>query len=231
MKKKYIVMIVLALIIAIIVAISVYNVVIEQGKKYEKEEVKQYNYFLLKQNNSYGVIDKKGNIIIEAEYEEIKIPNPQKAVFVCYQKENTKVLNERKEEILAKYNNIQPIRLKNISSDLMYEKSILKYEQDGKYGLIDFGGKEITKPKYQEIDTLPYKEGELIVKQNDKLGVINIKGNELIQPKFDGIKIDEYYTEQENYQNAGYIVTNKTEEGYRYRLLRQKRKRNFKNRI
>jgi len=126
---------------------------------------------------------------------------------------------------------VEPIRLKNISSDLMYEKSVLKYKQDEKYGLINLEGKEITKPKYQEIDTLPYKEGELIVKLNDQLGVINIKGNQLIKPKFDGIKIDEYYTDKEHYQNAGYIVYHKTEEGYRYRIFGQEWKRSLETRI
>lgn len=217
MKKRYIIMIIVAILILIAaVAVGIYNIMLEKGKEYEIEEIKQYNYFLLKQDNFYGVIDKKGNTIIPTEYGEIKIPNPEKAVFVCYQGENTKVLNERKEQILAEYEDIEPIRLKNISSDLMYEKSVLKYEKDGKSGLINLEGKEITKPIYDEIDSMPYKEGTLIVKQNEKYGVINIKGNKLVEPEYDGVKIDEYYTKKNGYQYAGYIVSIKTEEGYRY---------------
>ena len=202
----------------------IYNLVQEKGKEYEIEEVKQYNYFLLKQNNSYGVIDKKGNIIIPAEYSEIKIPNPEKGVFVCYQGENTKVLNERKESILTEYNHIEPIRLKNISSDLMYEKSVLTYEKEGKRGLINLEGKEITKPIYDEIDSLPYKEGALTIKQNEKYGIINIKGNSLVEAKYDEVKVDEYYTEENGYRYAGYIVLQKTQEGYRYGYIDNKGK-------
>lgn len=216
-------MIIISLIIIGAVAFGwIYNLVIEKGKEYEIEEVKQYNYFLLKQDDSYGVIDKKGNIIIPTEYSEIKIPNPEKGIFVCYQGENVKVLNERKEPILTEYKNIQPIRLKNISSDLMYEKSVLTYEKEGKKGLISLEGKEITKPIYEEIDSLPYKEGALLVKQNEKYGIINIKGNQLVENKYDEVKVDEYYTEENGYQHAGYIVLQKTQEGYRYGYIDNK---------
>lgn len=218
-------MIIIAIVvIGAVASWLIYNFVQEKGKEYEIEEVKQYNYFLLKQNNSYGVIDKKGNIIIPAEYSEIKIPNPEKGVFVCYQGENTKVLNERKEAILTEYNHIQPIRLKNISSDLMYEKSVLTYEKEGKRGLISFEGKEIAKPIYDEIDSLPYKEGTLTVKQNEKYGIINIKGNSLVEVKYDEVKVDEYYTEENGYRYAGYIVLQKTQEGYRYGYIDNKGK-------
>lgn len=217
-------MIIAILILVAIASVVIYNIVVENGKNYKLEEVKQYNFFLLKQNDLYGVIDKKGNTIIAPEYDEIKIPNPEKGVFVCYQGDNTKILNERKEEILTQYTDIEPIRLKNIASSLMYEKSVLKYAKDGKYGLIDFEGNVIAKPVYDEIDSLPYKEGELLVRQNEKYGVINIKGNKIVEIKYDKIIVDEYYTDENRYQYAGYVVSITTEEGYRYGYLNHKGK-------
>ena len=71
------------------------------------------------------------------------------------------------------YEKIAPIKLKNIANNLMYEKNILTYEKDGKIGLINIEGKNITKPIYESIEGLPYKEGELLVKQNGKYGVLN----------------------------------------------------------
>lgn len=224
MKKRYVIMIIAVLILVAIAAVVVYNIVVENGKNYEIEEVSQYNFFLLKQNDLYGVIDKKGNTIITPEYDEIKIPNPEKGVFICYQGDMTKILNERKEEILTQYMDIEPIRLKNIASSLMYEKSVLKYAKDGKYGLIDFEGNVIAKPIYDEIDSLSYKEGELLVKQDEKYGVINIKGNEIVEIKYDKITVDEYYTDENRYQYAGYVVSITTEEGYRYGYLNHKGK-------
>lgn len=176
MKKRNII-ITLILVILLVIAIGggSYYFIQEKGKDYEIETINEYHYFVLKQEESFGVIDRKGNILINPTYQKVEIPNPEKPVFICYQGEETKVFNEKKEEIFVNYNKVQPIQLRNISSDLIFEKSVLKYEKDGKYGLLNLEGKEITKATYEQIDSLPYKEGELLVKQNDKYGVINIK--------------------------------------------------------
>lgn len=217
MKRNFIIrnIIIGVLIIAIIVGVSVYFIY-TNGKKYEVEKVSTYNYFVLKKDNLSGVIDRGGNTIIDAEFDNVIIPNPEKALYVCYEGDNTKILNGNKEEILTDYQNVEPIGLQNISSDLMYEKSVLKYEEDGKFGLIDFEGKVISKPIYESIEGLPYKEGELLVKKEGKYGVINIKGNKLIDIKYDRLSVDGYYTSENNYKFAGYIISNTTDEGYRY---------------
>lgn len=217
MKRNFIIrnIIIGIILIAIIVGLSVYFIG-KSAKKYEVEKVSTYNYFVLKTNDLSGVIDRSGNIVIDATYDNVIIPNPEKPVFVCYEGEQSKVLNERKEQILNDYQNVEPIRLQNITSDLMYEKSVLTYEQDGKFGLINFEGKQITKNIYESIEGLPYKEGELLVKQDGKYGVINIKGNKLIDIKYDKISVDGYYTSDEGYKYSGYVISNTTDEGYRY---------------
>ena len=63
---------------------------------------------------------------------------------------------------------------------------------------------------------MPYKEGELLVKLDGKYGVINNKGNNLVEPEYDQITVDNYTTEEDGYKRAGYIVSNTTEDGYRY---------------
>ena len=221
MKRNFIIrnIIIVVLVIAIIVGVSVYFIY-KNAREYEVEQVSTYNYFVLEKDELSGVIDRGGNIIIDPQFDSVVIPNPEKALYICYEEENTKVLNERKEEILTDYNNVEPIGLQNISSDLMYEKSVLKYEKDGKFGLIDFNGKEITKPVYESIEGLPYKEGELLVKQDEKYGVINIKGNKLVDIKYNKISVDGYYTSENNYKFAGYIISNTTEEGYRYGYIK-----------
>ena len=216
MKKKNIIIL---LVILIIIATSVYFIVQkiqQENRKYEIETITEYKYFVVKEENKYGVIDTQGNKIIDTQYENVKIPNPQKAVFICYSEGNTKILNDNNEEIFTQYENIEPLRLQNISSDLMYEKSILRYSKNGKYGIINFDGKVITKPIYEEIDTLQFKEGELLVKKDGKYGVINIKGTTLIKTNYDKIETDKYYDENNAYKDAGYIVSKTKEEGYRY---------------
>ena len=212
MKKTYRITIITLIIVVLAIALGgTYYFVKENGKKYEIAKIEKYNYFALKQDNLYGVIDRSGNLIIDAKYDEIKIPNPEKDVFICYQGNNIIVQNAKKEEILTDYEKVEPIRLKNIASDLMYEKTILEYSENGKYGLVSIEGKRITKPIYDQIEGLAYKEGELLVKQEGKYGVINIKGNKLVDINYDQIAVDGYYTSEKGYKYAGYIVANKTE--------------------
>ena len=225
MKKTYRITIITLIIVVLAIALGgTYYFVKENGKKYEIAKIEKYNYFALKQDNLYGVIDRSGNLIIDAKYDEIKIPNPEKDVFICYQGNNIIVQNAKKEEILTDYEKVEPIRLKNIASDLMYEKTILEYSENGKYGLVSIEGKRNTKPIYDQIEGLAYKEGELLVKQEGKYGVINIKGNKLVDINYDQIAVDGYYTSEKGYKYAGYIVANKTEAGYRYGYIDKKGK-------
>lgn len=217
MKKNFIIRnVIIAIVLLLIIAMGSYYFIRENGKKYEVETIEQYNYFVLKKEDKVGVIDQGGNTVVEANYENVIIPNPEKAIFICYEGENIKILNQNNEEILTDFENVEPIRLKNIASDLMYEKSVLTYKENEKYGLVSLEGKRLTKAIYDEITGLPYKEGELLVKQNEKYGVINIKGNKLVEIAYDQITVDGYYTDTDHYKYAGYIVSIKTDEGYRY---------------
>ena len=92
MKRTFIIrnVIIAILVIAIVTGLLSYFI-INNSKKYEITNVEQYNYFVLKQNNLIGVIDRSGNTIIDAQYDDIKIPNPEKAVFVCYKGDNTQI--------------------------------------------------------------------------------------------------------------------------------------------
>ncbi len=220
MKKRVITATIIIIILAII-ATAVYFIFQQKNKKdrdYEIEKIEDYKYFVSKlaEEQKYGVIDTQGNILVPEEYDAVNIPNPSKPIFVCNLGDKNIVFNEKGEQIYKQYENVEVLQLKNISSDLLYEKSIVKYKKDGKYGIISLDGKEITKPIYDEIDTLQYKEGELIVKKDGKYGVINLKGYELVEALYDQISADAFFEENEKYYNDGYIIANKTESGYRY---------------
>ena len=230
MKKKKTIIIALIIIIAIAISATlIVNKMQKESKKYEIAQITEYKYFVLKENDKYGVINTNGEKIIETKYDDIKIPNPEKSVFICYENENTKILNEKGEEIYTQYQNIEPLRLKNILSDLMYEKTTLKYSKDGKYGIIDIDGKKITNAIYDDIETLQFKEGELLVKKDGKYGVINIKGTTLVKTQYDGIESDRYYNEENEYKKAGYIVSKTTDEGYRYGYVNLNGKQTIEN--
>ena len=215
--------IIIGIVAVIIIAISIMAIINEVQLHYKVEEISEYKYFTLEQNQKYGVIDKNGNIVIEAEYEAVQIPNPSKAIFVCVKEynENTKeyetvVYNEKKEVLLSNYKNVQAISIYTNVNSTPYEKSVLTYKENGKYGLINLEGKQITKPVYDEISSINYKEGTFLVKQNELEGIINMKGKVIIKCEYESVTSDNYYSENGNKKQAGFIVSKKTEDGYRY---------------
>lgn len=212
--KKLMAIILMILVVTIIILVVQKNA-FENNIEYEITKVNEYNYFVLIEEEKYGVINKTGEVIIEAKYDSVVIPNPEKDVFVCYLNNETTVNNANGEQILTEYENVEAIRLKNVASDLMYEKSVLTFTSNNMVGLIDFEGKVVIEAKFEGISTLEYKEGEMIVKENDKLGVINLNGKYIIMPEYDQIQTDRYFTLEEGQKAAGYIVSKTTEEGYR----------------
>ncbi len=228
-KKYKIQIIVIAIIILLIPIIKI--TINKLDKNYKVENVSKEKYFVLLSNEKMGIIDETGKIVIQPEYYEIHIPNPSKPIFVCYYdynektgKTKVKVINRQGTELFTKYNDIDTINLNGIETTMPYEKNLLKYKQDNKYGVIDLDGKIITKAIYDEIDGLSCKEGELLVKKDNKYGVINNKGVELIKIKYDSISGDEYYTSDQGYKLSGYIIGEKTKDGYRYGYMNKRQK-------
>lgn len=219
-------------IIIILFLIPILKITFDKiNKNYKVETITQEKYFILESKGKYGIIDYKGNILIEPEFYEIHIPNPYKEIFVCYYDYNeetgkcrTKVINSQRTELFTKYNNIETINLNGIETTMPYEKNLLKYKKNNKYGLINLDGELITEPIYDEIDGLSCKEGEILVKKDEKYGVINNRGVKLIDIKYDYIAGDEYYKEKEGYKFSGYIVGEKKSNGYRYGYLDQEHK-------
>ena len=217
-KNLVIVLILIVLVIAIIVGI-----VVGKNSKYKikLEEITQSDveYFALQKDNKFGVINKNGDIVIEPQYDGVKIPNPTKKVFICSvdsENDRWKAVNEKNEQQWSDYGSVDAISLRAITSLVPYEKSVLKYKQGNLFGIMDFEGKKITDPLYEEITTVDYKEGYLKVKKEGKYGVINIKGVKILEEEYDDIIFDGYFDEKTKYSESGFILRVKTDEGYRY---------------
>lgn len=110
-------------VISLILVISLIYVAIyfmnKNKREYQIEEISEFNYYTIKDNNKVGVIDTKGNQIIAPEYDGIKIPNPLKPVFICINNYNyetgeydTKILNDKNEELFTEYEEVSCISLK-----------------------------------------------------------------------------------------------------------------------
>lgn len=224
-KKKIILTILITILLILGIIFGIIGIK-NNKRNYELVQIteEEYEYFVLKSNDKTGVINRNGDIIIEPNYDSIVIPNPTKDVFVCKndKDENTNILNKKSEKILQKYKNVEPIYTEGTISSIPYEKSVLKYQEDGKYGLINYEGKKITNAIYEEIKSVKYKEGEILAKKDGKYGVINNKGAILIKFEYDQIEGDKFFDSENQYKYSGYIAYKTTEEGYRYSYINYK---------
>lgn len=217
-KKILICILIIAVIVGVVFGLIKLNSTKKYNVKLEEISLKDVKYFLLEQNQMYGVIDADGNVVIEPKYQSIQIPNPTKDVFITYESEDAdgKAVNSKGESILSDYESVEAIDISQLSSTVPYEKTVLKYKENGSYGLIDFDGKKITDAIYEEIQGLDYKEGFVKVKQNGPYGVINIRNEEVIPIEYDNVSTDGYYDEDTEYKKAGFVLRTKTDDGYKY---------------
>lgn len=202
---------VFAVILAIVVLVMFVFIIknaVKQGKKEGK--ISSTTYFTLYQDNKYGVIDSNGNIVIDPSYSEmIVIPNNKKDVFICTYDINeqtgeykTKALNSKNEEILTKYDKIEALENYDETNSVWYDANALKVQKDGKYGLIDYSGIELTKIEYEEISSLKGIENSILVKKDDKYGLLDSKGNVVIEANYKEI------TNLGKDYKVGYITVN-----------------------
>ena len=231
-KKKKIFITVAVICIILLCFIGIFFLVKHfknKNKEYELEKITSWKYFTIVENNKMGVIDNKGNVIIEPNYNTIQIPNPTKDVFICINDDETKVVNEKGEESFKNFEEVSAIQLKELATEIPFEKSVLKYKENEKYGLVNFEGKKITEAIYENIENLPYKEGELLVENNGKYGVINMLGKVVIPVEYKEIKVDEYYEKNSAYRYSGYIVGTETDNGTMYKYINYNNKQQSKD--
>jgi len=214
--------IIIAILIIIVLVIGFFIIRGKNSKfNYQLTDITidEVNYFTLRKNETYGVIDREGKTVIEPKYQKVVIPNPTKAIFIVTdsnEPDKSFAIDKTGTKVLTQYENLEAISINQTSSYVPYEKDVLKYKSNGLYGLIDFNGNKITNAEYEEIEGIDYKEGMLQVKKDAKYGAINIKGATVIECKYDEIEADGYYNVNNKYDSAGFIVRTKTDDGYKY---------------
>ena len=225
MKNKKL-LFVLLVIIAIVIFIIAKKVDSRYKVNLEKIDNKDAKYFLLEKDEKYGVIDSDGKVIIKPEYARVAIPDPRKDIFVVTGSTDNSgkwsVIDSKNESKYKEYDSVEPIEIESVSSNIPFEKSVLKYKSGSYYGLLSIDGKKITDAKYESIETVGFKEGYLKVKKDGAYGVITIKGVKLIDTDYDEITSDDYYNKNSLYSKAGYILRTRTDDGYKYGYANQK---------
>lgn len=208
-KKVFAVIIAIAVIVMFIIGISkLFNT-----ESVTQEKTVALKYFPVYTEGEWGVIDSRGNTIIRAEYDEyIVIPDSAKPIFICTINVNyddgtydTKVLNEKGEEILTDYDTVEAIENYDSSNNLWYESGILKVSQNGKYGIIDMNGSILVNCEYDSISALKGVTNSLLTEKDGKYGIVDNVGSVIINNEYKEIK-----PISEQYEN-GYIVVDEND--------------------
>ena len=211
LNYKKVIGVIVAIAVIIMIIISIINIV-KTGK--QKIEVKKYSYYVSYENGKFGVIDNEGNNIIEPSYDEmISIPNSSKPIFICVYDINeadgtykTKAINDKNEEILAGYDKIEALDNYDSKQNIWYEDNVLKVSKNGKYGIIDFEGKEVLPCDYDEITALNGVKSNILVKKAGNIGLVNEKGQTIVPVQYKNV-----LTLKEGYKNE-YIVVNENDQ-------------------
>ena len=205
---KKVIATIIALIVIVMVIISVVALFRNQEQPVVEEAVEYFSYHV---DDKWGVINSKGEVVIDATYDEmIVIPDSTKDIFIYnydvnYENEtyNTRVINSKGEELFTNYTKVEALDNYTTTEDVWYDKDSLRFERDGKYGLIDFSGNEILAPEYDDIYTLKGIERSIILEKDGKYGLYNDVSKDIILE----VQYSEIEALGESYDD-GYIVRN-----------------------
>ena len=184
-------------VFAVIVAIAVvimFIFIIKGILTKDKDQLKigSKDYAVIYKDGKWGVIDSNGTVVIDPSYEEmITIPNSKNDVFLCIYDVNyetgeykTKALNSKNEEIFIGYEQLEAISNKDTNNNIWYEENVLKVKKDGKYGLIDLNGKELTQCQYDELTALEGIKNTIKATKDGKIGLLNEEGQEILPNQY-----------------------------------------------
>lgn len=208
LNKKKVLATILTIVVIGMIIISLNNLITNENKT--KDVSALLTYIPVYESGKWGVIDNKGNQIIRTAYEEmIIVPDENEDLFICiydvnYSNETykTKVLNAEGEKILTGFENVEAIENTD-GANVWYEENILKYKENGKYGLITFEGKEVAEPIYDEIYAIQGIEKSIVLVKDGLRGLLNSKTHEIVIP----VEYVEITNISDSYED-GYIVKN-----------------------
>lgn len=193
LNMKKVVAVIVAIILIIMFVIAIKSLLSSDSSA---SKLVSTTYFVINKDNKWGVIDNNAKIIIYPTYDDaIIIPNNKQPIFICTYDVNyedgtyqTKVLNEKGKEVFKEYDKVLPLENYDENNNMWYEDNVLLVEKDGKYGLINFDGKEILSTTFEKIYTLKGIENSLITVKDNKLGLVDDLGHEVIKNEYQEIK-------------------------------------------
>ena len=196
LNKKKVFSVILGILVIIMFGLTL-SKLLQDGTNLANKKTEEPNkYFSVYTDYKWGVINQKGDYVIEPTYDEmIIVPDENSALFACtydvnYQDETykTKIINEKGETLFTNYDIAEFIVNYDESNVLWYENNVIKVQKDGKFGMINFEGRELLKCEYDSIVALNGVKNTFIVSQDGKVGLSDSFGNIIVDIKYKEIK-------------------------------------------
>ena len=205
---KKVIAVIIAILVIIMFVIGIKEIL--KDRPITNEKVFALAYYTIYEEEKWGVIDTKGNVIITPTYDEmIIIPDNTKPIFICMENVNyqdgtysSKAINEKNQELYTNYDKVEVIYNHDENNNLWYESNVLKVQKDGKYGLINLDGKEVLECSLDSIEAMTGTKSVYITTVNGKKGLVDNMGKVIIENKY-----QEITSLTEQYEN-GFIVKN-----------------------
>lgn len=217
-KKVLAVLIILAVIVMCIVLIIRFAT----DDSSTETKVVANSYITVFSGDKWGVINSRGETIIQPTYDDmIIIPDPTKAVFIVQSDVdleagtyNSRAINDSGETLFTSYQRVEA--LQNIDSTNMttYDTTALKVYNGEKYGLINFSGTEILAPTYDSITPLSGVRNSFVTVKDGLYGLVDNSGNVIIDNLYSEItsltdRYEDGYVVRDQNGNYGLINYNK----------------------
>ena len=192
LNVKKVFAVIIAIIVLVMVGFMLKNIL---SKAKNTKPVEAVNYYALYQDAKWGIIGTNGETVINPMYQEIPIViDKSKDVFLFTYDINeedgtykTKAVNKNNEQLYTNYNKVEALENYDSAENVWYERNVLKVEKDGKWGLIDTNGKEISEIIYDNIKTLKGIQNSIIVEKEGKYGLLNCNGVKILDTNYSEI--------------------------------------------
>lgn len=212
-RKSTPILILISIILCIVSVFAIKAGLDKQKKNKDVPVQNEKNYFILKEGDKQGVVDKYGKKIVEPKYDKIIMPNYSYPLFFGYIGDKQIILDDKSEFVFSKRGKKKQ-DVSPIYEDIEGYKVIrpyIKYKLNDKYGIMNLNGLELTKAIYDEIRPMPEDNEAYIVKINGKEGIVNGKGVEIL--KADNIGVYSMNIDSLNIKTVkkGYIFVKESE--------------------
>lgn len=155
---------------------------IEALENYDKNKNIWYEQDILKveKGGKWGLINLEGNELINPQYDNIETLKGLKNSLLVEKDGLAGLVNDKGVKIL------DTTYTKIIALGKDYKEGYITVDEDGKYGVSSFSGKQILKNEYEKIESI-YSEDYFVIQEKGKQKLVNSKGEIVIDEGYDEI--------------------------------------------